>query len=506
MSSDTTTKPRLPDSCCFVVFGITGDLAHRLVIPALYNLAESGLLPEKFCVVGITRTEIQSATLHDDLMKGLQQFATRPIDKAVAQKLFDCILSIHADPSEPGSFKRLKDHLEKITKTDGIKNNLFYLAVPPNAFRPISEELGKMGLLTEQPDGWRRLVIEKPFGTDLKSAKELNRDLLKLVNEHQIYRIDHYLGKETVQNILVLRFANGMFEPIWNRNHIDHVQITVSEMLDVGRRGSFYESTGALRDMVPNHLFQLLALVAMEPPSRFDAHSVRSEKGEVLSAIQLQSEEEALKNSVRGQYVAGHVRDKEIDDYRRTKNVSPDSVVETYAALKLTIDNWRWAGVPFYLRTGKAMAGKRTEVAIRFKAAPFSMFRATEVERLSRNYLVIGVEPTEGITLQFNTKVPGPTITVDGVEMKFKYKDYFKSAPSTGYETLLYDCMIGDNILFQRADSVEAGWQAVQPFIDAWKKAGGNGLSLYRAGTDGPKEANELIERDGRRWRRIDGE
>jgi glucose-6-phosphate 1-dehydrogenase len=506
MSSDTTAKPRVPDSCCFVVFGITGDLAHRLVIPALYNLAESGLLPEKFCVVGITRTEMQSETLHDDLMKGLQQYATRPIDKAIAQKLFDCILSIHADPAEPGSFNKLKAHLDKIAKTEGITNNLFYLAVPPNGFKPISEELGRLGLLTDQPDGWRRLVIEKPFGTDLKSAKELNRDLLKLVNEHQIYRIDHYLGKETVQNILVLRFANGMFEPIWNRNHIDHVQITVSEMLDVGRRGNFYEATGALRDMVPNHLFQLLALVAMEPPSRFDAHSVRSEKGEVLSAIQIQTEEEALKNSVRGQYVAGHVRDKEIDDYRRTKNVSPDSVVETYAALKLTIDNWRWAGVPFYLRTGKAMSGKRTEVAIRFKAAPFSMFRATEVERLSRNYLVIGVEPTESITLQFNTKVPGPSVTVDGVEMKFKYKDYFKAAPSTGYETLLYDCMIGDNILFQRADSVEAGWQAVQPFIDAWKKASGNGLSLYRAGTDGPKEANELIERDGRRWRRIDGE
>jgi glucose-6-phosphate 1-dehydrogenase len=506
MSSDTTAKPRVPDSCCFVVFGITGDLAHRLVIPALYNLAESGLLPEKFCVVGITRTEVQSATLHDDLMKGLQQYATRPIDKAIAEKLFNCILSIHADPAEPGSFNKLKAHLDKIAKTDGITNHLFYLAVPPNGFKPISEELGRLGLLTDQPEGWRRLVIEKPFGTDLKSAKELNRDLLKLVNEHQIYRIDHYLGKETVQNILVLRFANGMFEPIWNRNHIDHVQITVSEMLDVGRRGSFYEATGALRDMVPNHLFQLLALVAMEPPSRFDAQSVRSEKGEVLSAIQIQTEEEALKNSVRGQYVAGRIRDKDIDDYRRTKNVSPDSVVETYAALKLTIDNWRWAGVPFYLRTGKAMAAKRTEVAIRFKAAPFSMFRATEVERLSRNYLVIGVEPTESITLQFNTKVPGPSVTVDGVEMKFQYKDYFKTAPSTGYETLLYDCMIGDNILFQRADSVEAGWQAVQPFIDAWKKAGGDGLSLYRAGTDGPKEANELIEHDGRRWRRIDGE
>ena len=506
MSSDTTAKPAIPDSCCFVIFGVTGDLSHRLVIPALYNLAESGLLPEKFCVVGITRTEMPSKALHEDLMKGLQQFATRPVDKAIAQKLFDCVLSIHADPAEPGSFGRLKAHLDKIRTTDGIKNHLFYLAVPPSAFRPISEELGRLGLLKDQQDGWRRLVIEKPFGTDLKSARELNRDLLKIVDEHQLYRIDHYLGKETVQNILVLRFANGMFEPIWNRNHIDHVQITVSETIDVGSRGSFYEATGALCDMVPNHLFQLLALVAMEPPSRFDAHSVRSEKGEVLAAIQIQTEEEALKNSVRGQYLAGRVRDKEVGDYRKTTKVAPDSIVETYAALKLTIDNWRWAGVPFYLRTGKSLIAKRTEVAIRFKAAPFSMFRATEVERLSRNYLVIGIEPTEGITLQFNTKIPGPSVMVDGVEMKFKYKDYFKVAPSTGYETLIYDCMIGDNILFQRADSVEAGWQAVQPFLNAWKKSGGNGLAMYKAGTDGPQEANDLIERDGRRWRRIDGE
>jgi glucose-6-phosphate 1-dehydrogenase len=505
MSSDTTTKPKIPDPCCFVIFGITGDLAHRLVMPALYNLAEAQLLPDGFCVVGVTRTEMQSKTLHDDLMKALVQFAMRPVDKAVAKKLLDCVTNVHADPGESGSFDRLKEHLDGIAKR-GIKNHLFYLAVPPTAFKSISEELGRTGLLHEDKDTWRRLVIEKPFGTDLKSAKDLNHDLLEIVNEHQIYRIDHYLGKETVQNILVFRFANGMFEPIWNRNHIDHVQITVSETIDIGRRGSFYDATGALRDMVPNHLFQLLSLVAMEPPSRFDARSVRTEKGEVLSAIQTQSMEEALKNSVRGQYVAGRVGDKQINDYRNFPDVNPASITETYVAMKLTIDNWRWAGVPFYLRTGKALAAKRTEVAIRFKQAPFAMFRATEVERLSQNYLVIGIEPTEGITLQFNTKVPGPTVAIDGVDMRFKYKDYFKAAPSTGYETLIYDCMIGDNILFQRADSIEAGWQAVQPFIDAWKKTGTEGLALYRAGTDGPREAHELIGRDSRRWRRIDGE
>ncbi|MBN9598156.1 MAG: glucose-6-phosphate dehydrogenase [Afipia sp.] len=498
------TKPRIPDSCCFVIFGVTGDLAHRLVIPALYNLAEAKLLPEKFCVVGVTRTETQSKTLTADLMAGLKKFATRPVDAQVAQQLFGCMTSIHADPSEPDSFAALAEHLHKIAEQRGITNFLFYLAVPPAGFKPISEALGHHGLLREAKGAWRRLVVEKPFGTDLKSAKQLNHDLLALLNEHQIYRIDHYLGKETVQNILVFRFANGMFEPIWNRNHIDHVQITVSETLDVGRRGSFYEATGALRDMVPNHLFQLLALVAMEPPSRFDAHSVRSEKGEALAAIQTQSEAEALQNSVRGQYRAGQIGEREVIDYRKTQNVAPGSVVETYAALKLTIDNWRWAGVPFYLRTGKALAAKRTEVAIRFKQAPFSMFRATEVERISQNYLVIGIEPTEGITLQFNTKVPGPAVTIDGVEMKFKYKDYFKVAPSTGYETLIYDCMIGDNILFQRADSVESGWQAVQPFLDAWKKAGGNGLAMYQAGSDGPDAAQELLARDGRRWRDID--
>jgi glucose-6-phosphate 1-dehydrogenase len=399
----------------------------------------------------------------------------------------------------------LRDQLHKLeTARKTVGNRLFYLATPPNAFAPIARELGRTGLLAEDNGAWRRLVVEKPFGTDLASAKALNAELLKVAEEHQIYRIDHYLGKETVQNILVLRFANGMFEPIWNRNHIDHVQITVDEKLGVGHRGSFYDSTGALRDMVPNHLFQLLSLVAMEPPARFDAYAVRSEKAEVLAAIQTQSEEEALKNSVRGQYLAGKIGDTEIGDYRKTEDVKSDSTTETYAALKLIIDNWRWAGVPFYLRTGKALGMKRTEVAIKFKQAPFAMFRCTPVDRLSRNYLLIGVEPTEGISLQFNTKVPGPAITIDGVEMKFRYKDYFKAEPSTGYETLIYDCMIGDNILFQRADSVEAGWQAVQPFLDAWKKAGARGLQTYKAGSEGPSQADELLARDGRSWRKMD--
>ncbi|MGQ0685565.1 glucose-6-phosphate dehydrogenase [Bradyrhizobium sp.] len=496
-------KRKRPDPCSFVIFGVNGDLTHRLITPALYNLAAADLLPEKFCVVGIARKGSTSEALREDLMQGLRRFATRPVDDAIARRLLSCVTAIEADPKQPASFDAMRerlDALEQARETGG--NRLFYLATPPGAFLPIARELGRTGMLREN-GMWRRLVVEKPFGTDLASARALNGELLNLLTEHQIYRIDHYLGKETVQNILVLRFANGMFEPIWNRNHIDHVQITVDEKLGVGHRGSFYDATGALRDMVPNHLFQLLSLVAMEPPVKFDAHSVRSEKAEVLSAIQTQSQEEALQNSVRGQYVAGKIGDAAIGDYQAIAEVRPNSTTETYAALKLTIDNWRWAGVPFYLRTGKALCTKRTEIAIKFKQAPFAMFRDTPVNRLSQNFMIISTEPTEGIELQFNTKVPGPAIDIDGVEMKFRYKDYFQAEPSTGYETLIYDCMIGDNILFQRADSVEAGWRAVQPFLDAWKKVGAAGLQTYRAGSEGPALADELLARDGRSWRRL---
>ena len=499
--TDPSARQRKPDPCSFVIFGATGDLTHRLVVPALYNLAAADLLPEKFCVVGIARKGMSNDDMRESLLKGLKQYKTRPVDDAIAKRLLECVTSIEADPSDPASFDAMAEQLNKLeAKRETGGNRLFYLATPPSAFAPIAKQLGRAGMLKEN-GCWRRLVVEKPFGTSLASAKALNDDLLKIADEQQIYRIDHYLGKETVQNILVLRFANGMFEPIWNRNHIDHVQITVEEKLDVGHRGSFYDATGALRDMVPNHLFQLLSLVAMEPPAKFEAHAVRSAKAEVLAAIQTESEEEALKNSVRGQYQAGKNGNNDIPDYRKTADVKPDSNTETYAALKLTIDNWRWAGVPFYLRTGKALDAKRTEVAIKFKQAPFAMFRDTPIDKLSQNYLVIAVEPTEGITLQFNTKVPGPTINIDGVEMKFRYKDYFQVEPTTGYETLIYDCMIGDNILFQRADSVEAGWQAVQPFLDAWKKAGAKGLQTYKAGSTGPEAADELLKRDGRSWR-----
>jgi glucose-6-phosphate 1-dehydrogenase len=491
-----------PDPCCFVLFGATGDLAQRLVIPALYNLAASGLLPDPFAIVGVARRDVSADDLRTRFHKGLRQFATQDVDDDVARRLFQRLAAVSADVEDEGSFERLRDELQAREEEWGTKGNrLFYLATPPAAFAPIANELGRLELTKQDGDAWRRLVVEKPFGVDLASAQELNAQLLRTLNEHQIYRIDHYLGKETVQNVLVLRFANGMFEPIWNREHIEHVEIRVDETLAVGRRGKFYDATGALRDMVPNHLFQLLSLVTMEPPARFDAHTVRAAKAAVLSAIQTQTPEQALQNSARGQYTAGQAGDHHVPDYRNADDVARDSTTETFVALRLMIDNWRWAGVPFYLRTGKALGRKRTEVAIKFRNAPLSMFQTLSVADLADNYLVIGIDPVERISLQFNAKTPGLSVSIRGVQMDFCYRDYFKAEPKTGYETLLYDCMRGDNILFQRADSIEAGWRAVEPFLQAWRDAGQDGLASYAAGGDGPEDAKDLLARDGRRWR-----
>ena len=492
------------DPCCFVIFGASGDLTHRLLAPALYNLAAAGLLPKAFAIVGIARGERSNDAFRNDLAQALRQFAVRNVDEKTVTQLLSCATYVNGDADDPSTYQRLDQELTRVERACGTGGNrLFYLATPPGAFAPISRHLGQSGIAREENGAWRRLIIEKPFGTSLASAQALNRELLELLDEHQIYRIDHYLGKETVQNIMVLRFANGLFEPIWNRDHIDHVQITVAETLTVGRRGRFYDAVGALRDMVPNHLFQLLSLVAMEPPARFDAHAVRSEKAEALDALHLPSAAAALQDSVRAQYVAARVGDNEVEDYRKAADVKSDSTTETYVALKLMIDNWRWAGVPFYLRTGKALKSRRTEVAIKFKQAPFAMFRDTPVERLAQNFLVISIQPDECIGLQFNAKVPGPAIAISGVGMTFKYQDYFDVAPSTGYETLIYDCMIGDAILFQRADGIEAGWRVVQPFLDAWQEAGAKGLAVYKAGSEGPEEADQLLARDGRRWRSI---
>jgi glucose-6-phosphate 1-dehydrogenase len=394
--------------------------------------------------------------------------------------------------------------LAKTDKTHHAGGNyLFYLATPPQAFAIVTQRLGDAGLLREEDGHWRRVIIEKPFGTDLHSAQDLNRMLLAVLAESQIYRIDHYLGKETVQNIMVLRFANGLFEPLWDRNHIDHVQITVAETVDVERRGKFYDATGALRDMVPNHLFQLLTLIAMEPPTCFDAEAVRTEKVKVLEAAHPFGRGDARRNVARAQYGAGTVEGRSITPYRNAENVAPTSTTETYVALKLMIDNWRWAGVPFYVRTGKALAARRSEVVIQFKQAPFALFRDTPVERLTPNDMTIQIQPEEGVTLRFSAKIPGPSVRMDGVAMKFNYREHFNAAPNTGYETLIYDCMKGDPTLFQRADNIEAGWRVVQPVLDAWAEDRATELPIYPAGSSGPTEAEALLERDHRHWRAI---
>jgi glucose-6-phosphate 1-dehydrogenase len=494
-------KPRPGDPCVLVIFGAAGDLTKRLLVPALRNLRRAGLLPKEFAVIGVSRGERDIETFRRGL--GLGPDGETP-DGDVSW-LAECLYHLQGEFNDPAAYKNLAKLLAETDEahhTGG--NHLFYLATPAQVFAAIVQRLGDAGLVREEEGHWRRVIIEKPFGVDLPSAQALDRDILSVLAESQVYRIDHYLGKETVQNILVFRFANGIFEPLWNRNHIDHVQITVAESLDVEGRGKFYDATGALRDMVPNHLFQLLTLTAMEPPTCFGAEAVRSEKAKVLEGVRPFGPEDARRNIVRGQYGAGTLEGKKIDPYRRAANVAPDSVTETYVALKIAIDSWRWAGVPFYLRTGKALAARRSEIAIQFKPAPFTLFRDTPVERLTPNDLILQIQPEEGMTLRFSAKIPGPSVHMDGVEMKFNYKDHFKAAPNTGYETLIYDCMIGDATLFQRADNIEAGWRVVQPALEAWAKDGAKELPIYPAGSSGPSEADALLARDGRRWRPID--
>ncbi|MBI4737809.1 MAG: glucose-6-phosphate dehydrogenase [candidate division NC10 bacterium] len=493
------------DPCVMVIFGAAGDLTKRKLIPALYNLAKGTLLSKEFAVVGVARAGMTTEEFRRKLGQDMQEFATEQIDPGLWEWLGQRLYYLPGNFSDPAVYRDLRTLLDKVDTDHGTRGNYFYyLATSPGYFAEIVRHLGETGLAREENGRWRRVIIEKPFGRDLDSARALNREISQILSESQIYRIDHYLGKETVQNILVFRFANGIFEPIWNRRYVDHVQITVAETVGVEQRGGYYEEAGTLRDMVPNHISQLISLTAMEPPISFEANAVRDEQAKILRAIQPLTPEEVLVRAVRGQYGEGMMEGARVPAYRAEPKVAPDSATETFVALKLSIDNWRWADVPFYLRTGKRLPSRVTEIAIQFKRAPLILFRKTPVDRLTPNRLVLHIQPDEGISLRFGAKVPGPVVRLGSVDMAFQYKDYFGSKPSTGYERLLYDCMTGDATLFQRADMVEAGWSVVAPILDVWKALPPRSFPNYAAGTWGPREADELLERDGRQWRRSD--
>jgi glucose-6-phosphate 1-dehydrogenase len=500
--SQVTDARQPAPPCVLVIFGASGDLAKRKLIPALYNLAANGFLPQEFAVVGLSRTEMTLDDFRRRMSEDLHQFETRLVEPEKVEWLTSRLSYMSGDFTDPEFYERLRGLLGEVDEQWGTRcSYLFYLAVPPSQFAPIIQQLGRSGLTRQEPGCFRRVVIEKPFGHDLESARQLNRDIAEVLDENQVYRIDHYLGKETVQNILAFRFANGIFEPIWNRRYVDHVQITVAETVGVESRGSYYEEAGALRDMVQNHMFQLLALTAMEPPISFAPDVVRDERVKILRALRPISPEEVLRDTVRGQYGPGMIDGKLVPGYRSEPNVEPNSPVETFVALKLSIDNWRWADVPFYLRTGKRLPKRVTEVVIQFKRAPFILFRETPVERLQPNMLVLHIQPDEGISLLFEGKVPGPTMRLGEVVMRFQYADYFGTTPETGYETLLYDCMTGDSTLFQRSDIVEVGWSVVTPILDVWKALAPRTFPNYPAGTWGPKPADELIQQDNRKWK-----
>jgi glucose-6-phosphate 1-dehydrogenase len=499
--------PRAADPCAMVIFGASGDLTSRLLVPALYNLARTKLLPENFALIGVARSEETEESWAASLKSMLKTSLGSEVDEAVWKRLADAMIYVAGDVTTPDLYDKLKGVLDDAAARHNTQGNaIFYLAVADRFFGPIIDALGKVKLTDEEQDAdgkkkhWRRVVVEKPFGHSVDSAHELNVRILRTLREDQIFRIDHFLGKDAVQSIMAFRFANGLFEPIWNRDRIDHVQITVAETVGVEKRGDFYESTGALRDMVPNHVLALVSMVAMEPPGGFDEASVRSKKADVFSAMPAIDPAWA----VRGQYGAGTMQGRPVKAYREEPDVAATSNVETYVAMRLEIDNWRWAGVPFYVRTGKHLSMRNTEIAICFKQAPFTAFQDTPVESLRPNWLVLRIQPNEGISLQFEVKRRGPAVDLAAVKMDFRYDDWFAKEPNVGYETLIYDVMIGDPTLFMRADTVEQGWRVVQPVLDAWAAAKDSDFPDYESGSDGPNAADELLARDGNRaWRPV---
>ena len=502
---------RRPAPLTLIVFGASGDLTRRKLVPALYSLDRRGMLPEKFSLIGVARRPMGDEAFRSGLQEALRQFTGDGED-------WDRLKDVHyfqGDYSDRASFQELATLLARVDQEHGIGGNrLFYLATPPEAYATITALLGEVGLGGRWKGGYSRIVVEKPFGRDLTTARDLNVRMQKVFKEEQIFRIDHYLGKETVQNILVFRLANGIFEPLWNRQYVDHVQISIAEDIGLEGRGLYYEESGALRDMLQNHLLQLLSLVAMEPPASFDADAVRDEKVKLLHAIRPFDAQSVRTNVVRGQYVAGRSGGKAVPGYREESGVAPDSQTETYAAMKLLIDNWRWAGVPFYVRTGKRLQRRATEVAVQFRPAPHSAFRHTGAGPLEANQLVLHIQPDEGIGLRFGAKLPGPAIKIQEVDMNFSYGAFQAHRPEA-YERLLLEAALGDSTLFTRRDEVEAAWALMTPLLEAWGRvdtpagvAGGSvgnrdvPLCPYPAGGWGPAEADALIERDGRQWRK----
>ncbi|MGE3809473.1 MAG: glucose-6-phosphate dehydrogenase [Gemmataceae bacterium] len=490
------------DPCILVIFGASGDLTKRLLMPAFYNLACDKLLPEQFAIIGMAMTEWTSEEFRQKMTEDIQVFNTR---KGVDPKVWDpFVKNIYYTPGkfdDLNAFQKLRELIDKLDAQLKTKGNiLFYMATPPVVFGMISTQLDKAGFKDESK-GWRRIIVEKPFGHDLPSALELNREILKYWTEDQIYRIDHYLGKETVQNILAFRFSNGIFETLWNKHSVDHIQFTVTESVGVEGRGGYYDKSGVLRDMMQNHMFQMLAYVCMEPPISFEANAVRNEKVKLLQAIRVYKPDEVNTYCIRGQYGAGVKPDGTPRlAYRKEPDVNPQSNTETFACAKLLIDNWRWEGVPIYLRSGKSLWKKGTEIIVQFKKAPEILFRGTQVAHLEGNRLIFHIQPDQGIELRFQGKVPGPTMELQDVNMRFAYGEAFRDFRGTGYEVLLYNAMIGDATLFSRTDLVETAWRIAQPLLDVWAKEPAQDFPNYPAGSWGPAEAFNLLERDGRRW------
>jgi len=487
-----------------VIFGATGDLTHRKLLPALYDLALEHPLPAGFSVVGFARRPYSDDDFRQQALESINAHSRqKPVNLQVWDSFASGIRYLQSAFHDPKGYEKLNTLLNTLDQERGTSGNrIFYLSTPPSQYPEIIQRIGAAGL-NKNRKGWTRIIIEKPFGHDLASAHELNRQVSKVFREEQVYRIDHYLGKETVQNILVFRLANGIFEPVWNRRYIDHVQITVAENLGLEGRSSYYEESGAIRDIVQNHVLQLLTLVAMEPPIAFDADAVRDEKVKVLHALQPFVGRDVSINSIRAQYGPGWVGGKQVPGYLEENGVSPTSTTETYVSMKIYIDNWRWAGIPFYLRTGKYLPKRVTEIAIQFKQAPLILFKRSEAHgQIEPNVLILRIQPDEGISLKFGAKVPGTEMQIRAVNMDFFYGSSFVREQPEAYERLILDCMVGDSTLFTRRDEVEAAWTFIQGILDEWKDEPRETIQTYEAGTWGPQAADEYIWKDGRRWRR----